>query len=46
MVVNIPWPIMKRFGEIRVIVRSGLGLGLGLGLKLHGTKVAVVTLYR
>ena len=46
MVVNIPWQIMERFGEIRVIVRSGLGLWLALGLRLHGTKVAVVTLYR
>ena len=33
-------------GEIRVIVRSGLGLWLALGLRLHGTEVAVVTLYR
>ena len=34
MVVNIPWQIMERFGEIRIIVRSGLGLWLALGLRL------------
>ena len=38
--------LWRDLGEIRVIIRSGLGLWLALGLRLHGTKVAAVTLYR